>query len=364
MARLAERGFKVGAVQRPRPDRRKALKAFRAPATSTAGRDVAARGIDIDEASHVISCRSPGTTGLRAPHQPAAPAAQARCNIAITLVDWDELDRWSMIDKALKLVPDPQDLLRSPLPLLQAGHRQRATGSISLRKLMPGQVPGRHRISSADAPAVSARRNWCRAPRSGESATRHVKPAKPAEAGANGFRSPSRRPGAVRPVNAVAGGNAQLGRLAATPTRRLSAAIVALDGQTRTPRRPICAPPQRRAAVVAVVAARCSVEQLHASHDQPPAPNPAPNGWRVVPRPSPSCGRQPAAHASPVVIGGTVVTGDSRTDAERDARTSQNRWTFAQVTQPVHGLPTSTTSRWRSTPTSGAAVRCSIGAPG
>jgi outer membrane protein assembly factor BamB len=88
------------------------------------------------------------------------------------------------------------------------------------------------------------------------------------------------------------------------------------------------------AAVVAVVAAlfwwNSSARATISRPATTPAPNPAPA--RVVPDPRPAVdGGQPGT-PSPVVIGGTVVTGDGRTVQGRDAQTGQNRWTFARDT--------------------------------
>ena len=89
------------------------------------------------------------------------------------------------------------------------------------------------------------------------------------------------------------------------------------------------------AAVVAVVAAlfwwNSSARATISRPATTPAPNPAPA--RVVPETLAQLWTAASPRTpSPVVIGGTVVTGDGRTMQGRDAQTGQNRWTFARDT--------------------------------
>ena len=109
---LGERGFKVGAVHGDLGQiaREKALKAFRAGEVDVlVATDVAARGIDIDDITHVINYQIPEDEQAYV-HRIGRTGRAGKTGIAITLVDWDELDRWSMINTALKLDrPDPQE---------------------------------------------------------------------------------------------------------------------------------------------------------------------------------------------------------------------------------------------------------------
>ncbi len=102
---LAERGFKVGAVHGDLGQiaREKALKAFRAGDIDVlVATDVAARGIDIDDITHVINYQCPEDEKMYV-HRIGRTGRAGRTGIAVTLVDWDELPRWEMIDKALGL---------------------------------------------------------------------------------------------------------------------------------------------------------------------------------------------------------------------------------------------------------------------
>ncbi len=115
---LAERGFKVGAVHGDLGQiaREKALKAFRnGDIDVLVATDVAARGIDIDDITHVINYQIPEDEQAYV-HRIGRTGRAGKTGIAITLVDWDELERWSMIDKALKLECPPTRRRPTPAP--------------------------------------------------------------------------------------------------------------------------------------------------------------------------------------------------------------------------------------------------------
>lgn len=102
---LTERGFAVGAVHGDLGQlaREKALKAFRTGGIDVlVATDVAARGIDIDDVTHVINYQCPEDEKMYV-HRIGRTGRAGRTGVAVTLVDWDELPRWSMIDQALGL---------------------------------------------------------------------------------------------------------------------------------------------------------------------------------------------------------------------------------------------------------------------
>ena len=109
---LAERGFAVGAVHGDLGQiaREKALKAFRAGDVDVlVATDVAARGIDIDDITHVINYQIPEDEQAYV-HRIGRTGRAGKTGIAVTLVDWDELPRWTLINKALGLgSPDPAE---------------------------------------------------------------------------------------------------------------------------------------------------------------------------------------------------------------------------------------------------------------
>ena len=113
---LGQRGFKVGAVHGDlgQVAREKALKAFRTGTIDVlVATDVAARGIDIEDVTHVINYQCPEDEQAYV-HRIGRTGRAGRAGVAVTLVDWDELARWAMIDKALDLnCPDPAETYSS-----------------------------------------------------------------------------------------------------------------------------------------------------------------------------------------------------------------------------------------------------------
>ncbi len=138
---LAERGFKVGAVHGDLGQiaREKALKAFRAGDVDVlVATDVAARGIDIDDITHVINYQIPEDEQAYV-HRIGRTGRAGKTGIAVTLVDWDELPRWTMIDKALGLgSPDPAETYsNSPHLYAELGIPAEATGTIGAPRKSP-----------------------------------------------------------------------------------------------------------------------------------------------------------------------------------------------------------------------------------
>ncbi|WP_346772984.1 DEAD/DEAH box helicase [Rhodococcoides fascians] len=113
---LAERGYSVGAVHGDlgQVQREKALKAFRTGKIDVLiATDVAARGIDIDDVTHVINYQCPEDEKTYV-HRIGRTGRAGRTGIAVTLVDWDDIPRWQLIDKALNLgMPDPVETYSS-----------------------------------------------------------------------------------------------------------------------------------------------------------------------------------------------------------------------------------------------------------
>ncbi|MCX5044576.1 DEAD/DEAH box helicase [Aldersonia sp. NBC_00410] len=115
---LGERGFAVGSVHGDlnQVAREKALKAFRTGKIDVlVATDVAARGIDIDDVTHVINYQCPEDEKTYV-HRIGRTGRAGRTGVAVTLVDWDDMPRWATIDKALGLdIPEPVETYsRSP----------------------------------------------------------------------------------------------------------------------------------------------------------------------------------------------------------------------------------------------------------
>src|SRR5699024_36645 len=102
---LADRGFRVGAIHGDlgQGAREKSLKAFRTSEVDVlVATDVAARGIDVDDVTHVINYQCPEDEKTYV-HRIGRTGRAGRTGVAITLVDWDDTPRWGLIDKALGL---------------------------------------------------------------------------------------------------------------------------------------------------------------------------------------------------------------------------------------------------------------------
>ncbi|OBH92375.1 DEAD/DEAH box helicase [Mycobacterium sp. E2733] len=205
---LAERGFKVGAVHGDLGQiaREKALKAFRGGDIDVlVATDVAARGIDIDDITHVINYQIPEDEQAYV-HRIGRTGRAGKTGIAVTLVDWDELPRWSMIDKALGLeTPEPAETYsNSPHLYEEMGIPAGAGGAVG----SPKKPQGQRRTSE----------------RAGQKADRSGR----ARSGA-----PRRRTRGGQPTTAHPGGNAAAG----APNGEAAAEAPANGGSSRRRRR-------------------------------------------------------------------------------------------------------------------------------
>ncbi len=208
---LAERGFKVGAVHGDLGQiaREKALKAFRTGESDVlVATDVAARGIDIDDVTHVINYQIPDDEQAYV-HRIGRTGRAGKTGVAVTLVDWDELSRWTLIDKALGLdCPDPAETYSSSPHLYEElDIPTDATGSIGKpKKPVTAKREPRAPREDGDQPRRNRSR---RRTRGGQTATGHLEgaeaaaetPADGAPAGDHaGRRRRRRRPS--KPANA------------------------------------------------------------------------------------------------------------------------------------------------------------------
>ena len=107
-AELGDRGFKVSALHGDlgQSQRERALKSFRDGQVDVlVATDVAARGIDIDDVTHVVNYQCPDDEKTYV-HRIGRTGRAGHTGIAVTLVDWDDLPRWRLINKALGLEHD------------------------------------------------------------------------------------------------------------------------------------------------------------------------------------------------------------------------------------------------------------------
>ncbi|MEV5559627.1 DEAD/DEAH box helicase [Nonomuraea wenchangensis] len=102
---LDTRGFAVAAVHGDlgQGQREQALRAFRNGKIDVlVATDVAARGIDIDDVTHVVNYDCP-TEDKTYVHRIGRTGRAGRTGIAVTFVEWEELTRWKMINNMLGL---------------------------------------------------------------------------------------------------------------------------------------------------------------------------------------------------------------------------------------------------------------------
>ncbi|MFD7628783.1 DEAD/DEAH box helicase [Streptomyces sp. NPDC059851] len=102
---LERRGFASGAVHGDlgQGAREQALRAFRNGKVDVlVCTDVAARGIDVEGVTHVINYQTPEDEKTFL-HRVGRTGRAGAKGTAITLVDWDDIPRWQLINKALEL---------------------------------------------------------------------------------------------------------------------------------------------------------------------------------------------------------------------------------------------------------------------
>ncbi|MDX6738805.1 DEAD/DEAH box helicase [Actinocorallia sp. A-T 12471] len=134
-ADMAQRGFAVAAVHGDlgQGQRERALRAFRHGKIDVLiATDVAARGLDIDDVTHVVNYECPEDEKTHV-HRIGRTGRAGKEGIAVTLVDWNDLQRWKLINKALGLdFADPQETYSTSDHLYEA---------LSIAKSVKGTLP-------------------------------------------------------------------------------------------------------------------------------------------------------------------------------------------------------------------------------
>jgi superfamily II DNA/RNA helicase len=113
---LVDRGFAAAAIHGDlgQGAREQALRAFRNGKVDVlVATDVAARGIDVDNVTHVVNFQCPEDEKTYL-HRIGRTARAGNTGIAVTFVDWDDMPRWGLINKALDLgIPEPEETYSS-----------------------------------------------------------------------------------------------------------------------------------------------------------------------------------------------------------------------------------------------------------
>ncbi|GAA4230051.1 superfamily II DNA/RNA helicase [Streptosporangium album] len=102
---LKERGFAAAAVHGDlgQGQREQALRAFRNGKIDVlVATDVAARGIDVDDVTHVVNYDCPQDEKAYV-HRIGRTGRAGKTGVAVTFVEWEDLTRWKVINNALSL---------------------------------------------------------------------------------------------------------------------------------------------------------------------------------------------------------------------------------------------------------------------
>ncbi|MGO2521636.1 MAG: DEAD/DEAH box helicase [Microbacterium sp.] len=113
---LGDRGFNVGGVHGDmgQEQRERSMAAFKAGKRDVlVATDVAARGIDVDDVTHVINHTIPDEDKTYL-HRAGRTGRAGKTGIAVTFVDWDDLHKWALINRALDFgQPEPVETYSS-----------------------------------------------------------------------------------------------------------------------------------------------------------------------------------------------------------------------------------------------------------
>ena len=154
---LARRGFHVGAVHGDlgQKSREKSLHAFRTGQVDIlVATDIAARGIDVDDVTHVINYQVPDDP-MTFIHRIGRTGRAGHTGTAVTLVGYDELGKWQVINDELDLgEPNPPQWFSTSPELAQAldipaevdetvGPETKVVGQVPVREKSPTRTTAR-----------------------------------------------------------------------------------------------------------------------------------------------------------------------------------------------------------------------------
>ncbi len=113
---LIDRGFKAAPLHgdMAQTARERSMAAFRAGKKDIlVATEVAARGIDVDDVTHVINYSVPEDEKAYL-HRTGRTGRAGKLGVAVTFVDWEDMARWQNINKELELgIPEPVETYSS-----------------------------------------------------------------------------------------------------------------------------------------------------------------------------------------------------------------------------------------------------------
>jgi superfamily II DNA/RNA helicase len=158
---LNDRGFNAAAVHGDlnQEQRERAMAAFKAGKKDILiATDVAARGIDVNDVTHVINHTIPDDHDTYL-HRAGRTGRAGKTGIAVTFVDWDDMHKWSLINRALDMgIPEPTETYSSS-PHLYA--------ELDIPEGTKGRLPGAPPARAREAAPSSASRDGGRPARTG-----------------------------------------------------------------------------------------------------------------------------------------------------------------------------------------------------
>jgi superfamily II DNA/RNA helicase len=174
---LGDRGFNTASVHgdMSQEARERSMAAFKAGKKDVLiATDVAARGIDVDDVTHVINHTIPDDEKTYL-HRAGRTGRAGKTGIAVTFVDWDDLHKWALINRALEFgQPEPVETYSSSPHLFEdldipAGTKGRLVTAPKAQATRT-QQPARAADAAAEAPttAGTSRRRRRRTSGSGE----------------------------------------------------------------------------------------------------------------------------------------------------------------------------------------------------
>ncbi|MBH0131284.1 DEAD/DEAH box helicase [Salinibacterium sp. NK8237] len=146
---LNDRGFNAAAVHGDlnQEQRERAMAAFKAGKKDILiATDVAARGIDVNDVTHVINHTIPDDHDTYL-HRAGRTGRAGKTGVAVTFVDWADMLKWTHINKALEMgIPEPTETYSSSPHLFT---------DLDIPEGTKGRLPGSHAPSLRTSGAAS-----------------------------------------------------------------------------------------------------------------------------------------------------------------------------------------------------------------
>ncbi len=160
---LNDRGYSAGAVHgdMTQEARERSMAAFKAGKKDILiATDVAARGIDVNDVTHVINHTVPDDHDAYL-HRVGRTGRAGKTGIAVTFVDWADMHKWALINRALEMnIPEPVETYSSSPHLfsdldIPAGSKGRLKATPIPKAEKDASHPPRERSRSRSGSAMS-----------------------------------------------------------------------------------------------------------------------------------------------------------------------------------------------------------------